>query len=154
MKKTMHSREKMIAFIVVCQFIMIACNSKKTNEENYLQEIEKTEKDFNASIAALGVAEAFALYADSNAVILRGNDSLIKGRSAIRNYYSRPVFNGASVKWAPDFSEVSANGDMAYSYGKYVWLLKDSTGKESVYKGLYHTIWKKQPDGSWKYVWD
>ena len=100
------------------------------------------------------MAEAFYLYADSNAVILRGNDSLIRGKAAIRNYYSMQKFKGASVDWAADFSEVSASGDMAYSYGKYVWILKDSSGKENEYKGMYHTIWKKQVDGSWKYVWD
>jgi ketosteroid isomerase-like protein len=151
---TMQSIKMVIVFIVACHFVLVACNSKKTNRKKYLLEIKNTEKDFNVSIKALGVAEAFALYADSNAVILRGNDSIIKGKSAIRSYYSKPFFNGASVKWAPDFSEVSANGDLAYSYGKYVWVLKDSTGKENTYKGIYHTLWKKQPDGRWKYVWD
>jgi ketosteroid isomerase-like protein len=150
----MHRKKEVIACMIACQLMLFACKDKKTNPENYLLEIEKTEKDFNAAIASIGVAEAFALYADSNAVILRGNDSLIRGKSAIRNYYSRPVFNQASVQWAPDFSEVSASGDLAYSYGKYVWLLKDSTGKENIHRGLYHTIWKKQPDGSWKYIWD
>jgi ketosteroid isomerase-like protein len=150
----MQSKKIVIIYILACQFMLLACNSKKVIRENYLKEIEKTEKDFNSSIKTLGVAEAFYLYADSNAVILRGNDSLIKGKSAIRNYYSKPLFNRASVDWKPDFSEVSSTGDIAYSYGRYVWLLKDSTGNEKEYKGLYHTIWKKQPDGSWKYVWD
>ena len=144
----------MVLFIVSSFFILFACNGNITNRAINLQEIEKTEKDFKTSISRLGVAEAFFLYADSNAVILRANDSLIKGRKAIRNYYSGPQFKGAVVNWTPDFSEVSASGDMAYSYGKYVWIFKDSTGKQSEYKGLYHTIWKKQTDGTWKYVWD
>ena len=150
----MYSKKTMVLFIVSGLFILHACNDNKANRDINLQEIEKTEKDFKTSIASLGVAEAFFLYADSNAVILRANDSLIKGRKAIRNYYSSPQFNGAVVNWTPDFSEVSASGDMAYSYGKYVWMFKDSTGKQSEYKGVYHTIWKKQTDGSWKYVWD
>lgn len=150
----MYSKKTKALFIVSSLFLLYACNGNKTNRDINLQEIEKTEKDFKTSIARLGVAEAFFLYADSNAVILRANDSLIKGKSAIRDYYSMPQFKGASVNWTPDFTEVSASGDMAYSYGKYVWLLKDTTGKENEYKGLYHTIWKKQSDGSWKYVWD
>lgn len=149
----MHSRITTIVLIFCSLFLFYACN-KKNNQNTYLQEIEKTEKDFKSSISSLGLAEAFYLYADSNAVILRGNDSLIRGKAAIRNYYSMAKFTGASVDWAADFIEVSASGDMAYSYGKYVWLLKDSSGKENEYKGLYHTIWKKQMDGSWKYVWD
>ena len=149
----MHTKKTTILFIVSGLFIFYACNNK-TNRDAYIKEIEKTEKDFKSSISILGLAEAFFLYADSSAVILRANDSLIKGKSAIRDYYSMPQFKGASVNWTPNFTEVSASGDMAYSYGKYVWLLKDTTGKENEYKGLYHTIWKKQSDGSWKYVWD
>ena len=149
----MRSKRIIMLFVVTGLFILHACNNK-TNRNTYLLEIEKTEKDFKSAIATLGAAEAFFLYADSNAVILRENDSLIKGKAAIRNYYARPLFKGASVNWEPDFSEVSISGDMAYSYGKYVWILRDSTGKENEYKGLYHTIWKKQTDGSWKYTWD
>lgn len=134
--------------------MLYACDSNRENRETYLKEIVKTEADFKSAISTLGVAEAFFLHADSNAVILRANDSLIKGRAAIRDYYLNPKFKDASVNWTPDFIEVSASGDMAYSYGRYVWLIKDSTGKENEYKGLYHTIWKKQTDGSWKYSWD
>ena len=151
---SMLRNKKVSVFIFSSLFIFYACNSNKTTRDTYLQEIAKTETDFKFSITSLGVAEAFFLHADSSAVILRGNDSLIKGRAAIRNYYSSPQFKDESVNWAPDFIEVSASGDMAYSYGRYVWLLKDSTGKENEYKGLYHTIWKKQTDGSWKYIWD
>ncbi len=145
---------KVYMFILSSLFTFYACNSNKATRDTYLQEIAKTEADFKLSIDSHGVAEAFFLHADSSAVILRANDSLIEGRTAIRNYYSRPQFKDASVNWTPDFIEVSASGDMAYSYGRYVWLLKDSTGKENEYKGIYHTIWKKQTDGSWKYIWD
>ena len=150
----MLGNNKALVFLFCSSFIVCACNDSKKNRASYMQEIATTENEFKVSITALGVAEAFYFYADSSAVILRANDSLIKGRAAIRNYYSRPQFKDASVNWTPDFIEVSASGDMAYSYGRYVWLLKDSTGKENEYKGLYHTIWKKQPDGSWKYSWD
>jgi ketosteroid isomerase-like protein len=58
------------------------------------------------------------------------------------------------VKWSPDFIDVSKEGDMAYTYGKYVWQSPDSTGKMNVSNGIFHTVWKRQVDGSWKYVWD
>jgi ketosteroid isomerase-like protein len=32
--------------------------------------------------------------------------------------------------------------------------VKDSVGNKKDFKGIFHTVWKKQKDGSWKYVWD
>lgn len=104
--------------------------------------------------AEKGVAEAFAFFADSNAVIKRQNDSLIHGKEGIRNYYMNPFYKNAVAKWSPDFVDVSTNGDLAYTYGKYTWEFKDSAMKSNFYSGVFHTVWKKQNDGSWRYVWD
>jgi len=101
-----------------------------------------------------GIAEAFEFFADSNAVIRRGADSVIHGKENIRKFYSAGYFKTASVKWSPDFVDASGNGDMGYSFGKYSWQAKDSSGKINESKGIFHTVWKKQNDGSWKYVWD
>lgn len=104
--------------------------------------------------AQKGIAEAFWFFADSEAVIKRGNDSLIKGKEGIRNFYSKDFYKSASVKWSPDFIDAAAGGDLAYTYGKYVWQSKDSSGKLVEAAGVFHTVWKKQKDGAWKYVWD
>lgn len=117
-------------------------------------EIEQAEKDFDKMAAEKGIAEAFWFFADSNAVIKRGNDSLIHGREGIRNFYSGDNYKKATVTWSPDFIDASAAGDMGYTYGKYTWRSTDSTGAVREAKGIFHTVWKKQPNGSWKYVWD
>ena len=122
--------------------------------ETLKQEIQKEEKDFEAMAAQKGIAEAFWFYADSNAVIKRNNDSLIHTKEGIKNFYSTAFYKTASVKWSPDFIDVSADGNMAYTYGKYLWQSKDSTGKPLEFNGVFHTVWKRQADNSWKYVWD
>jgi len=38
---------------------------------------------------------------------------------------------------------------LGFTYGVYTLSIKDS-----VYKGTYVSIWKKQNDGSWKFVLD
>ena len=101
-----------------------------------------------------GIAEAFYFFADLNATIKRQNDTLIHGKDPIKNYYSTPFYQKATVKWSPDFVDASPDGDMGYTYGKYVWSSTDSTGKPITFKGVFHTVWKRQADGSWKYVWD
>ncbi|MBK5285211.1 MAG: DUF4440 domain-containing protein [Bacteroidia bacterium] len=118
------------------------------------KEIMKTEKEFEAATKRKGIAEAFYFYADEWAVIKRANDTLIKGNENIKRYYENPVYENAEVNWAPDFVDVSLDGTIGYTYGKYHCIIKDTDGKETEYKGVFHTVWKKQSDGSWKYVWD
>jgi ketosteroid isomerase-like protein len=143
------------AAISLCLLHFSCTESPKTADlETIKKEIVKAEKDFETMAGEKGVAEAFSHFADSNAVIKRQNDTLINGKDAIRNYYANPAYKNAVATWAPDFVDVSENGDMAYTYGKYTWEFKDSAMKSTIYQGVFHTVWKRQKDGSWKYVWD
>ena len=148
------------SIIILLLSILLSCSSPKSSNENKLnnekaiQEIEKAEKDFAQMAADKGIAEAFYFFADSAATIKRQNDTLIHGKDAIKSFYSTPFYQKATVKWSPDFVDASVDGDMGYTYGKYGWSSTDSAGKTITFNGVFHTVWKKQPDGSWKYVWD
>jgi ketosteroid isomerase-like protein len=146
-------------FIILVAALLARCNGSKTDatvneRQKAIGEIQMAEKDFQKTTVDKGLAEAFGFYADSNAVIKRQNDTLIHGKEAIRQYYSAPFYARASVTWSPDFTDASDQGDFGYTYGKYTWQIKDSTGNVTEIKGVFHTVWKKQADGSWKYVWD
>jgi ketosteroid isomerase-like protein len=54
-----------------------------------------------------------------------------------------------TLSWQPMNAEISKSGDLGFTYGVYELSIKDS-----VYKGTYVSIWKKQNDGSWKFVLD
>ena len=146
-----------ITFPVILLSCSLFCGcqtSKVDDREKTETAIREAEKDFETMAGEKGIAEAFGYFADSNAVIKRQNDSLIHGKEAIKNYYSADYYKTASVKWSPDFVESSRDGTIAYTYGKYNWQSRDSSGKLNEFKGIFHTVWKKQSDGSWKYVWD
>lgn len=100
-----------------------------------------------------GIAEAFYYFADDNAVIKRENDTLIKGKENIRIYYDKSNNESSTLNWNPDYIDVSDCGTLAYTYGKYVWKIKDKDGVAKEYKGIFHTVWKKK-DNNWRYVWD
>jgi ketosteroid isomerase-like protein len=135
--------------------LLIGCtNNNNDDKDKAIAEIQKAEKEFAQMTAEKGIAESFWFYADSNAVIKRQNDTLIHGKEQIRRYYSDPFYSTAKVEWSPDFTDASADGGLGYTYGKYLWRVQDSNGKVLEYKGVFHTVWKKQKDGSWKYVWD
>jgi ketosteroid isomerase-like protein len=144
-----------IFLIFIVTLTIYSCSSNKTTlNSKYKAEVMKAEKDFETLVTEKGIAEGFYQFADLNAIIKREHDTLIIGKNNIRNYYSNTKFKNVSVKWAPDYIEVSKKGDMAYTYGKYIWTSKDSEGKEHFSKGIFHTVWKRQKDNSWKYTWD
>nr|WP_262917559.1 nuclear transport factor 2 family protein [Aestuariivivens sediminicola] len=98
-----------------------------------------------------GMRTAFLNFAADEAVLLR-NDSLIKGRPGIA-YYMKNA-NSKGLHWEPEFADVSASGDLGYTYGEYTYSYTDSTGTVQTARGIFHTVWKRQADNSWKFVWD
>ncbi len=145
--------KKAILFFLVVIYTT-SCETKIKSKLELEAEIYKAEDDFKNLSQTKGIAEAFYTFADENAVIKRENDTLIRGKESIKQYYSDPKFQKAFVTWKPDFVDVSKDGEMAYTYGKFTWTFTDSLGNKNNFKGLFHTVWKKQKDGSWKYVWD
>jgi len=85
-------------------------------------------------------------------VILRGGKLNQGAGEAIREYYQQNLKPGTKLQWAPDYTDVS--GDLGYTYGRYTHLVPDSSGNVTESHGIFHTVWKRQSDGSWRYVWD
>jgi ketosteroid isomerase-like protein len=132
--------------------ILMACQPKP-DLSKAVQEIRQVEEDFANLADEKGVAVGFYEFAAEGAVINRGG--LIKGRDAIKAFYDPIEKAGTKFQWSPDTVVVSESGDMGYTYGKYQHFEKDSLGNFKVASsGVFHTVWKKQKDGSWKYVWD
>lgn len=148
----MRNTLSLLAVFTILTFVS-SCKTE-INKETVKDEIYKTEKAFEAATKSIGVAEAFGEFADDSAVIIRGDNNLIKGKAAIKQYYEENTAKNAEVSWTADFIEVSDDGTLGYTYGKYTWRSADSFGKITESKGTFHTVWKKQADGSWKYVWD
>jgi ketosteroid isomerase-like protein len=141
--------------IVVLISILPSCTQeKKTDIEAWKKEIADTEHAFAAMAKKDGIPKAFITFAADDAVLLRNNE-LIKGKEAIKASYERRFPSGnVSLTWAPDFVDVSSSGDLGYTYGKYVYTSIDSLGNSTSNEGIFHTIWKRQSDGTWKFVWD
>lgn len=144
--------KKFFLFGVVLVLIF-SCNTS-VEKESHIKEIFNSEKAFEKMCAEKGIAEAFYFFADDSAVIKRENDTLIIGKEQIKEYYDKEFYKTAKVNWAPDFIDVSEDGTLAYTYGKYLWVSKDEKGNDVEYRGVFHTVWKRQIDNTWKYVWD
>jgi ketosteroid isomerase-like protein len=118
-------------------------------------EILDTEKEFSEMASKEGIATAFLKYAAEDVVLMR-NNNLIIGKSKLQDFYKEKNANSGNVSltWKPDFVDVSNSGDLGYTYGKYQYTSIDSIGNKHTSEGVFHTVWKKQSDGKWKFVWD
>ena len=147
---------KKTILLFVSFITMVSCSDSKPKKsaEELKKEIIATEKAFEAYCKQHGIANGFYEFADSSAVIKLKNDSMLNGRTSIKNHFDKTVSKNATVTWNADFVGVSEDGTLAYSYGKYIWTVTDSLGKKQDFNGVFHTVWKRQKDGSWKYVWD
>ncbi|RIV68749.1 YybH family protein [Flagellimonas aequoris] len=136
--------------------LWLGCNTptKKSKLETWKQEIRDTEKAFSNMAQKEGVAKAFETYCANDVVMMR-NNKLVKGKDGLKTYFSHQTSSSNfKLSWAPDFVDVSSSGDLGYTYGKYQLTYKDSTGAEMQNTGVFHTVWKRQPDQTWKFVWD
>jgi ketosteroid isomerase-like protein len=55
--------------------------------------------------------------------------------------------------WNPLKSEIASSGEIGYTFGEWKYFMKDSINSDTSY-GNYMSVWKKQDDGSWKFVID
>lgn len=97
-----------------------------------------------------GIHDAFISFAAEDAVLKRRR--LIIGKAAIDEHLKSST--SKNLSWRPDFVDVSSSGDLGYTYGNYIFKYADSLGNPLEDKGIFHTVWKRQADGSWKFVWD
>jgi ketosteroid isomerase-like protein len=58
------------------------------------------------------------------------------------------------LTWTPTDAQMGPSGDMGYTWGHFEGRSKDSSGNPVLNSGRYMTIWRKEPDGSWKVVLD
>ena len=129
--------------------LVFSCNEKKeVSQPSSVNEIINADLDFADMSRQIGMKKAFLQYIANEGVLLRPDHLPIAGAEAI-DFLSQLSDTGYNFSWHPLKGEISKSGDLGFTYGIYELKIRDS-----VYKGTYVTIWKKQEDGSWKFVLD
>jgi ketosteroid isomerase-like protein len=111
-----------------------------------------TEYAFAAHALKHGTVAAFYNYIADDGIALSASGPP-NGKEVYKKLLDRP--KGKSVlEWEPFYSFVSASAAMAYNYGPYTYTSVAPDGKKQVSYGYFVTVWKKQPEGKWKFVFD
>jgi ketosteroid isomerase-like protein len=115
------------------------------------EDLIKLDKEFSELSREKGMKYAFLEYAADSAVLFQRNVMPVVGRKAISTSFESFSDSGFTLTWEPMHADMSKSGDLGYTYGLYMSFIKADS---SVNRGKYVTIWKKQQDGSWKFVLD
>lgn len=118
-----------------------------------LEDIRAADDDFARAATTLGTGRAFGEYAASNAQIFSTPGEFITGPEAISQSFG-PVTDDSKLDWHPVAGEVAHSGDLGFTVGYAVFTGRRADGAPQVRYSKYLTVWKKQRDGSWRYVVD
>ena len=128
--------------------IVAACNNPQTSTE----EVLATDRAFSKLSNEKGLTEAFLTYAADDMIKPSEGLQPVFGKEALRNSLKSSPEGEYSLTWEPLRAEVS--GDLGYTFGAWTRRKINATPSDSTLYGNYVTIWKRQGDGSWKWVLD
>ncbi|MCF8504677.1 MAG: nuclear transport factor 2 family protein [Caulobacter sp.] len=101
------------------------------------------ERAFAADGAALGFKASFLKHSAPDAIVIQPEP--VNAWESLRAAPdSKP--DDPRLEWWPIWAGISASGDLGFTTGPY-----SVAGKR---RGHYFTVWKKQQDGQWKWVFD
>lgn len=132
----------MRTLIVVSTLLCASCAFAQTGEP---APIVAAERAFAADFPALGLAGSFRKWGRPDAILLRGGrartlDTLFADALLTR----RP--GDPLLEWWPTFAGMALSGEMGFTTGP--------VERDQQAAGHYFTVWRRQSDGDWRWVYD
>ena len=119
-----------------------------------IEAIKKADLDFAAAAQARGL-DGWMSYFAKDAVAFPAGKPFLTGLDKLREFYSGMFATpGFGISWKPVIADAAASGDLGYTIGVAEFTVRDKDGNPVKRPGKYLTVWKKQPDGSWKVAAD
>jgi uncharacterized protein (TIGR02246 family) len=115
--------------------------------------IRTAEGEMAKAVGALDVAKTVSFYTD-DVVGMDAESPVIQGKDKKQKLFETAFKEKPEISWTPTKVEVARSGDLGYSWGTGKVSVKDKKGKITETTAKYVSVWKKQPDGSWKIAID
>jgi ketosteroid isomerase-like protein len=116
-----------------------------------LTSLVEAERAFARTSVEKGVRQSFMEYFADDAIVFRPHP--VRYKEAMRDVPTPKNPLDATLNWKPLYADISLAGDLGYTTGPYVWKDNTQAGRPTRY-GFYFSVWKVQPDGGWKVVFD
>lgn len=119
--------------------------------ESALQSMVATERAFAQMSADKGTREAFLSFIADDGILFR--PTAVKGKQWMTDHPVPVSTKRPLLSWSPIYADIAQSGDLGYTTGP--WQFKsDINDPKAAGFGDFITVWKKQSDGTWKFVVD
>ena len=131
---------------------MALCLVGQVQAQSALQEMVKTEQAFSKMADEKNARDAFMAFIADDGLLFR--PGAVNGKKwMIEHPVPPPKDKKPLLAWQPAFAGMAASGDMGFTTGP--WEAKEDIKDEKPQAyGHFVTVWKKQADGSWRFVVD
>jgi ketosteroid isomerase-like protein len=123
--------------------VLWACADTAAAQAESADPIIAAERAFAADAAQRGWAAAFRSTAATDAITLSPGPV-----NAHQQLAGVPGDGETSLDWRPAYAGIARSGDFGFTTGPFQF-----RGREGIV-GHYFTVWRLQPDGQWKWVFD
>jgi ketosteroid isomerase-like protein len=142
-----------VAFLVATIALPIARPAASASPKATAETLKQLEGEFMKAAIKKGSQGYMSYYAD-DAVEVPNGGPLIQGKIEIAKGMGFLDDKNNQLLWTPIGADISAAGDLGYTYGTFEFHSKNKDGKPVVDYGKYTSIWKLQKDANWKVVLD
>jgi ketosteroid isomerase-like protein len=142
-----------VAFLVATIVVPLSQRPISASPKATVESLKQLEAEFMRAAEEKGSQGYMSYYAD-DAVEVPNGSPLIQGKAEISKGMGFLDKKENRLTWTPVGGDISASGDLGYTYGNYEFRSKDKEGKLVVQHGKYTSIWRLQNDGNWKVVLD
>jgi len=148
MKNQMHALPYLALLILALVGTAIAQDAKMSLTQ---REVVETERAFAKYAVENGQPEAWLEFFTDDGIIFK--DGPVNAKEFHRKNLPTPKPLTYALNWEPRSGDVAQSGDMGYNLGPWVYIdLAKPQGPSA--QGFFMTVWKKQPNGKWKEVFD
>lgn len=109
--------------------------------------VVSAEHAFAARAAKIGVSASFLEFMADGAIVFAPDPVNARAFYARRPPGKAPKEGGVLLAWWPNFAGLARSGDLGFTTGPATI----NGGKPGVF---YFTVWARQPDGGWKWIYD
>lgn len=131
--------------------IFTLVTSAQNTSRSPLVEMVETEQAFSKASFDRGTRESFMQFIADDGILFR--PKAVLGKQWMIDHPLPPSDKRSLLAWQPVFAAVSAAGDMGYTTGPWEFKADINDAKPAGY-GEFITVWKKQPDGTWRFAVD
>lgn len=143
---------KVIAALL-CSALLV-CGSALA-QDNARDELMRTDQAWSAAAAEGKDVEKVVAFWSDGAQVVPAGAPIISGKAAIRDYVTQSFATpGFKISWKTLDATVSEDGTMGYTTAESTITFSGADGKPVTEIGRGVAVWRRDPNGAWKCVYD